>query len=139
MKTVLTDEEKKYLADAIERFREGESTIAKGKAMKEEARDYIVGLLGADTTDTKAQIFTDDGGLKIVITGVINRNVNTSALQYFMETGHPELKDRLARCFYPKWELSKKEWDLISDEEQAILIGEQVVTESVGKAKLTVK
>ncbi len=138
MKKELTENEKKFLASAIDRFREGESTVAKGKEMKEEARDYIISLLGADITDTHAQSFTVEG-LKITVTGTLNRNVNASALSFFMETGHPEMKERLARCFYPKWELSKKEWDLISDEEQSLLLGEQVVTESVGTPKLTIK
>lgn len=138
MKKELTEDERKYLCDAIERFREGESTIAKGKSMKEEARDYIISLLDADITDAHAQSYTEEG-LKVTVCGTLNRNVNSSALSFFMETGHPEMKERLARCFYPKWELSKKEWDLISDEEQALLIGEQVVTESVGSPKLTIK
>lgn len=56
-----------------------------------------------------------------------------------MEKEHPELKERLGRAFYPKWELSKKEWDRLSDEERALLMGEMVVTENIGTAKLTVK
>lgn len=139
MKFGLTDEEKKYLSEALERFREGERIISKGKALKEEARDYIISLLAADITDTHAQTYIDDQGQKVIVSGTINRNVNPNALQFFMETEHPELKEKLGRCFYPKWELSKKEWDLLSDEEQSLLLGEQVVTESVGTPKLSIK
>lgn len=139
MKTKLTAEEKQYLDDAIERLREGDRIIAKGKEMKEEARTFIIQLLDADITEPKTQTYTTDDGRKVLINGTINRNVNPEALEFFMEKEHPELKERLGRVFYPKWELSKKEWDRISDEERALLMGEMVVTENIGTAKLTVK
>ena len=94
---------------------------------------------GADITEPKPQVFTTDDGRKLIINGTINRNVNPEALEFFMEKEHPELKERLGRAFYPKWELSKKEWDRLSDEERALLMGEMVVTENIGTAKLTVK
>ena len=139
MKTNLTAEEEQYLDDAIERLREGDRIIAKGKEMKEEARTFIIQLLDADITEPKTQTYTTDDGRKVLINGTINRNVNPEALEFFMEKEHPELKERLGRVFYPKWELSKKEWDRISDEERALLMGEMVVTENIGTAKLTVK
>ena len=139
MKANLTAEEKQYLDDAIERLREGDRIIAKGKEMKEEARSFIIQLLDADITEPKTQTYTTDDGRKVLINGTINRNVNPEALEFFMEKEHPELKERLGRVFYPKWELSKKEWDRISDEERALLMGEMVVTENIGTAKLTVK
>ena len=139
MKANLTAEEKQYLDDAIERLRDGDRIIAKGKEMKEEARSFIIQLLDADITEPKTQTYTTDDGRKVLINGTINRNVNPEALEFFMEKEHPELKERLGRVFYPKWELSKKEWDRISDEERALLMGEMVVTENIGTAKLTVK
>lgn len=139
MKTKLTDEEKVFLDDALGRIREADRLIDKGKAMKDEARGFIIDLLGADITEPKAQTFTLDDGRKLIINGTINRNVNPEALEFFMEKEHPELRERLGRVFYPKWELSKKEWDRISDEERALLMGEMVVTEKIGTAKLTVK
>ena len=139
MKTKLTAEEKQYLDDALERLREGDRIIAKGKEMKEEARTFIIQLLDADITEPRTQTYTTDDGRKVLINGTINRNVNPEALEFFMEKEHPELKERLGRVFYPKWELSKKEWDRISDEERALLMGEMVVTENIGTAKLTVK
>lgn len=135
----LTEQEKEYLNDAIARYQEGERVINKGKEMKEEARNFIVDLLKADITDTRSQTYIDDSGRKITVNGTLNRNVNPSALQFFMETQHPDLKETLGRCFYPKWELSKKEWDTLSAEEQSLLIGEQVVSESIGTAKLSIK
>ena len=121
MKTKLTAEEKQYLDDALERLREGDRIIAKGKEMKEEARTFIIQLLDADITAPRTQTYTTDDGRKVLINGTINRNVNPEALEFFMEKEHPELKERLGRVFYPKWELSKKEWDRISDEERALL------------------
>lgn len=139
MKASLTSEEKGFLDDALNRMREADRLIDKGKAMKDEARTFIIDLLGADITEPKAQAFTLDDGRKLIINGTINRNVNPEALEFFMEREHPELRERLGRVFYPKWELSKKEWDRISDEERALLMGEMVVTEKIGTAKLTVK
>ena len=139
MKTKLTTEEKQYLEDALSRLREGDRLIAKGKEMKDEARTFIIQLLDADITEPKTQTYSTDDGRKVLINGTINRNVNPEALEFFMEKEHPELKERLGRVFYPKWELSKKEWDRISDEERALLMGEMVVTENIGTAKLTVK
>ncbi len=139
MKTHLNSEEKQYLDDALARLREGERLINQGKAVKDEARNFIIELLGADITEPKPQVYTTDDGRKLIINGTINRNVNPEALEFFMEKEHPELKERLGRAFYPKWELSKKEWDRLSDEERALLMGEMVVTENIGTAKLTVK
>ena len=139
MKTHLNSEEKQYLDDALARLREGERLINQGKAVKDEARNFIIELLGADITEPKTQVYTTDDGRKLIINGTINRNVNPEALEFFMEKEHPELKERLGRAFYPKWELSKKEWDRLSDEERALLMGEMVVTENIGTAKLTVK
>ena len=139
MKARLTDEEKGFLDDALSRIREADRLIDKGKAMKDEARAFIIELLGADITEPKPQVYTTDDGRKLIINGTINRNVNPEALEFFMEKEHPELKERLGRAFYPKWELSKKEWDRLSDEERALLMGEMVVTENIGTAKLTVK
>lgn len=139
MKAILNKEEKQYLEEALARLREAERLINKGKEMKDEARSFIIDILGADITETKAQTYTTDDGRKLIITGTINRSVNPDALGFFMEKEHPELKERLGRVFYPKWELSKREWDRISDEERALLMGERVVTESIGTAKLTVK
>ena len=139
MKTSLTTEEKQFLEDALGRLREADRLINQGKAMKDEARSFIIELLGADITESRPQVYTTDDGRKLIINGTINRNVNPEALEFFMEKEHPELKERLGRVFYPKWELSKKEWDRISDEERALLMGEMVVTENIGTAKLTVK
>lgn len=139
MKARLTDEEKGFLDDALSRIREADRLIDRGKAMKDEARAFIIELIGADIMEPKAQTFNLDDGRKLIINGTINRNVNPEALEFFMEKEHPELKERLGRVFYPKWELSKKEWDRISDEERALLMGEMVVTEKIGTAKLTVK
>ena len=139
MKTHLNSEEKQYLEDALARLREGERLINQGKAVKDEARNFIIELLDADITEPKPQVYTTDDGRKLIINGTINRNVNPEALEFFMEKEHPELKERLGRAFYPKWELSKKEWDRLSDEERALLMGEMVVTENIGTAKLTVK
>ena len=139
MKTHLNSEEKQYLDDALARLREGERLINQGKAVKDEARNFIIELLDADITEPKPQVYTTNDGRKLIINGTINRNVNPEALEFFMEKEHPELKERLGRAFYPKWELSKKEWDRLSDEERALLMGEMVVTENIGTAKLTVK
>ena len=139
MKTHLNSEEKQYLEDALARLREGERLINQGKSVKDEARNFIIELLGADITEPKPQVYTMDDGRKLIINGTINRNVNPEALEFFMEKEHPELKERLGRAFYPKWDLSKKEWDRLSDEERALLMGEMVVTENIGTAKLTVK
>lgn len=139
MKTSLNTEEKQFLEDALGRLREADRLINQGKAMKDEARSFIIELLGADITESRPQVYTTDDGRKLIINGTINRNVNPEALEFFMEKEHPELKERLGRVFYPKWELSKKEWDRISDEERALLMGEMVVTENIGTAKLTVK
>ena len=139
MKTSLNTEEKQFLEDALERLREADRLINQGKAMKDEARSFIIELLGADITESRPQVYTTDDGRKLIINGTINRNVNPEALEFFMEKEHPELKERLGRVFYPKWELSKKEWDRISDEERALLMGEMVVTENIGTTKLTVK
>lgn len=139
MKTNLTNEEKTFLDEAINRLHEADRLIEKAKTMKDEARDFIIELLCADITEPKAQTINLDDGRKLIINGTINRNVNPQALEFFMETEHPELKERLGRVFYPKWELSKKEWDRISEEERALLMGEMVVTEKIGTAKLTIK
>ena len=139
MKTRLNTEEKQYLEDALSRLREGDRLINQGKAIKDEARSFIIELLDADITEPRPQVYTTDDGRKLIINGTINRNVNPEALEFFMEKEHPELKERLGRAFYPKWELSKKEWDRLSDEERALLMGEMVVTENIGTAKLTVK
>ncbi|MBO4278841.1 MAG: hypothetical protein J5768_00205 [Spirochaetales bacterium] len=139
MKTRLNTEEKQYLEDALSRLREGDRLINQGKSIKDEARSFIIELLDADITEPRPQVYTTDDGRKLIINGTINRNVNPEALEFFMEKEHPELKERLGRAFYPKWELSKKEWDRLSDEERALLMGEMVVTENIGTAKLTVK
>ena len=139
MKTRLNTEEKQFLEDALSRLREGDRLINQGKSIKEEARSFIIELLDADITEPRPQVYTTDDGRKLIINGTINRNVNPEALEFFMEKEHPELKERLGRAFYPKWELSKKEWDRLSDEERALLMGEMVVTENIGTAKLTVK
>ena len=136
---ILNAEEKQYLEDALSRLREGDRLINQGKAIKEEARSFIIELLDADITEPRPQVYTTEDGRKLIINGTINRNVNPEALEFFMEKEHPELKERLGRAFYPKWELSKKEWDRLSDEERALLMGEMVVTENIGTAKLTVK
>ena len=139
MKTRLNTEEKQFLEDALSRLREGDRLINQGKSIKEEARSFIIELLDADITEPRPQVYTTEDGRKLIINGTINRNVNPEALEFFMEKEHPELKERLGRAFYPKWELSKKEWDRLSDEERALLMGEMVVTENIGTAKLTVK